>query len=336
MIAQGVRDVVLRFSAKELQRETIKTWCDRWLKTKKAEVEESTYPSYKVVITRFLDFLGERAINRDIATLDSTDIDRFRNHEATQLSRGTVNLRLTVLRICFGEAVRQGLLTSNPAAKVDNLKSSAESKRRAFTLDEVRRILRACGDDHEWRGLVLCGLYLGQRLGDLARLTWRAIDLEQDEIAFTAKKTGRRVLLPLVPQLVDYFSALPANDDPNAPIFPRSAAIKSTGTLSNQFRDILVEAGLAEPYTTNGKKGRSAARETIDVSFHSLRHTATSMLKAAGVSNALAMAIIGHESEAVSRQYTHLGNDMLRNAMAKLPDVSATTKATRGKRGANR
>ena len=73
----------------------------------------------------------------------------------------------------------------------------------------------------------------------------------------------------------------------------------------------------------NGKKGRSAARETIDVSFHSLRHTATSMLKAAGVSNAIAMQIIGHESEAVSRQYTHLSTDDLRPAMAKLPDVSA-------------
>ena len=327
IIEQGVRDAFLRANAALLPSTTIKAWCETWLAAKKIEVEESTWPSYKVVIERFLDFLGDTASNRHIATLHSTDIARFRAREATQLTRGTVNLRMTVLRICFGEAVRQELLTSNPAAKVDNLKSSAESKRRAFTLDEVKRILRACGDDDEWRGLVLCGLYLGQRLGDLARLTWRAIDLEQDEIAFTAKKTGRRVLLPLVPQLVDYFSALPANDDPNAPIFPRSAAIKSTGTLSNQFRDILVEAGLAEPYTTNGKKGRSAARETIDVSFHSLRHTATSMLKAAGVSNALAMAIIGHESEAVSRQYTHLDTDTSRRAMAKVPDVSATTKA---------
>jgi hypothetical protein len=48
------------------------------------------------------------------------------------------------------------------------------------------------------------------------------------------------------------------------------------------------------------------------------------MLKKAGVSNALAMAIIGHESEAVSRQYTHYSSDDLRAAMAKLPDVSAS------------
>ena len=41
------------------------------------------------------------------------------------------------------------------------LKSAKESNRRAFTLDEIKRILKACGDDTEWRGLVLFGLYLG-------------------------------------------------------------------------------------------------------------------------------------------------------------------------------
>src|SRR5438045_8861395 len=87
----------------------------------------------------------------------------------------------------------------------------------------------------------------GQRLGDLAKLTWRAVDLDSGEIAFTARKTGRRIVLPLVQPLVDYLSALPASDNPNAYIFPNSAQHKRTASLSNQFREILVEAGLVEP-----------------------------------------------------------------------------------------
>ena len=118
-----------------------------------------------------------------------------------------------MVRICFGEAARQGLLAVNPAVHVKLLKSTAESKRRAFTLNEIKRILRACGNDAEWRGLVLFGLYLGQRLGDLARLTWRAVNFETGEIAFTAHKTGRRIVLPLVQPLVDYLSALPASSN---------------------------------------------------------------------------------------------------------------------------
>jgi integrase len=330
VIAEGVRDVFMKANAALLPSASIKSWCETWLASKKIEVEESTYVSYKIIIQRFIDFIGDAASNRDIATLDSTDIARFRNQELTQLARGTVNLRLAVLRICFGEAVRQGLLTLNPGDRVDNLKSSAESKRRAFTLPEIQRILKAC--DTEWRGLVLFGLYTGQRLGDLARLTWRAVDLEADEIAFVAKKTGRRIVLPLMPALSDYLASLPASDDPNAPIFPRSAAMKTTGTLSCQFREVLVEAGLAEPYQSRRGNKRSTRRDTSDISFHSFRHSATSMLKNAGVSNALAMAIIGHESEAVSRTYTHHSTDDLRRAMAKLPDVSTTTKAKRTKK----
>src|SRR5205814_6532202 len=61
--------------------------------------------------------------------------------------------------------------------------------RRAFTLPEIKRILKACGDDQEWRGLILFGLYLGQRLGDLAKFTWRTVDLDAGTIAFTTDRT---------------------------------------------------------------------------------------------------------------------------------------------------
>src|SRR5205814_7668080 len=183
---------------------------------------------YKRVVERFIGFLGEAKSKRDLSTLQASDIARFRDREAKELSRSTANLSVKVLRICLCEAVRQGLLTVNPAVRVKLLKLTAESKRRAFTLDEIKRILRACDDDAEWRGLVLFGLYLGQRLGDLAKLTWRAVNLESSEIAFTTRKTGRRIVLPLVQPLGDYLASLPASDNTDAFIFPRSASVRRT------------------------------------------------------------------------------------------------------------
>jgi integrase len=214
---------------------------------------------------------------------------------------------------------------SNPAVRVKLLKSTTESKRRAFTFNEIKRILKACGDDTEWRGLVLFGLYLGRRLGDLARLTWRAVDLDTGEVAFSTRKTGRRIVLPLVPPLGDYLASLPVSDNPNAFIFPRAASAKRTASLSNQFRDILVAAGLVEPRPRGHKstgKGRDQAREASEISFHSLRHSGVTMLKAASVSDFMAREIVGHESAAVSRQYTHLTTDHKRAAMQRLPDVT--------------
>jgi integrase len=323
IIAQGVSDVILAANLESLPTASIKSWCETWLEAKAIETGEATRDRYKPIVAHFTGFLGDTKAKRDLATLQTSDIARFRDREAKQRSRATANLSLKVLRVCLGEAVRQGLVTVNPAVRVKLLKSSKESKRRAFTLPEIKRILKACGDDIEWRGLVLFGLYLGQRLGDLAKLTWRAVNLDTGEIAFATRKTGRRIVLPLVQPLVDYLSTLPSSDNPNAYIFPTAASAKRTASLSNQFRDIMAEAGLVEPRTHQSTgKGRTGAREMSEISFHSLRHSAVTMLKAAGVSDFIAREIVGHESAAVSRQYTHLTTDDKRAAMRRLPDVT--------------
>jgi integrase len=322
VIAQGVSDVFTAANIESLESATIKSWCEKWLETKSIEAEQSTHERYKRIVERFLESIGTKA-NRDVSTLQTHDVARFRDREAKERARATANLSLKVLRVCFGEAEKQDLLTVNPAKRVKLLKSSKESRRRAFTLEEVKRILKACGENVEWRGMILFGLYLGQRLGDLAKLTWRAVDLDAGEIAFATRKTGRRIVLPLVPPLIDYLSALPGSDNPNAYIFPNAAAHKRTNSLSNQFREILADAGLVEPRKhEKTKQGRSQARETSELSFHSLRHSAVTMLKAAGVSDFIAREIVGHESAAVSRQYTHLSTDDKRAAMQRLPDVT--------------
>src|SRR5262249_646379 len=227
VIARGVSDVFTAANIESLPSDSVKSWCETWLQAKAIETAESTHVRYKRAVDRFLECLGAKS-NRDLSTLHTSDIARFRDREANERAIATANINLKVLRVCLGEAVRQGLLASNPAARVKLLKSAKESKRRPFTLSEIKRILKACGGDTEWRGLVLFGLYAGQRLGDLARLTWRAADLDSGEIAFTTRKTGRRVVLPLVRPLSDYLASLAAGDNPNAFIFPRAASAKRT------------------------------------------------------------------------------------------------------------
>jgi integrase len=232
-------------------------------------------------------------------------------------------LGLKVLRACFNGAVKQGLLTSNPAKVVDVLKQRGESKRRAFTLPELRRVLDAAkGSD--WYGATLTSLYTGARLSDTARLTWRAVDLQQDTLAFVAKKTGKRVLVPLAKPLSEFLSGLPSSDAPDAPLFPSLVKL-SVSHLSDGFREVLVSAGMAEPRSHEATgKGRNAARPVAELSFHSLRHSFVSILKSTGANEAVAMALAGHETKAVSANYTHLDTTTLRGAMDKLPDVTKT------------
>ena len=148
----------------------------------------------------------------------------------------------------------------------------------------------------------------------------------------STSKTGRHQVLPIATPLRSYLAELPASDKPTAPLFPYAYEAVTTnihaGILSRQFGELLASAGLAkvtESHLSTGK-GRTAPRERNPLSFHSLRHTATSMLKAAGVSQAVARDIIGHDSAEISRHYTHVDESSKRKAIARLPDITALAK----------
>jgi len=57
------------------------------------------------------------------------------------------------------------------------------------------------------------------------------------------------------------------------------------------------------------------------LSFHALRHTAVSLLKDAGIPEAVVMELVGHDSEAMSAHYTHVGTEALAKAVAALPKI---------------
>ena len=195
-------------------------------------------------------------------------------------------------------------------------------RRRPFTLKEIKRILRVASD--EWRGIVLFGLYSGQRLGDIARLTWANVDLSRGELALVSRKTKRRIQIPLAAPLQNFLLGMDAGDDPRAPLFPKAFAAKRTGSLSNQFHAIMADAGLVEPRSHRSTgKGRDSRRAFNELSFHALRHTATSLIKNAGVSPAVVADIIGHDSPAISAHYTHIEESAKRRAVDLLPDVTA-------------
>jgi len=68
-------------------------------------------------------------------------------------------------------------------------------------------------------------------------------------------------------------------------------------------------------------KGRDAKRKFNEISFHALRHTATSLMKNMGVSPAIVQEFIGHDSEAINQHYTHIETAAMKKAADALPDI---------------
>ena len=326
---RAIADIYALANTDKLPGSTVADFMESWLKRKELEAGEKTHARYSTVVTQFTTHLGTKS-KRDIANITAADITKFRDALAKRVTVGTVNVSLKILRSAFAQARRDGMIDVNEAERVTLLKRKDRFERRPFTLDELKRILEVATD--EWKGMILFGLYTGQRLGDLASLTWQNVDLQRAELRLVTGKTGRRQIIPMAAPLLHYIDTLPAGDKPDAPLFPKIHATaqrhKHAGNLSNEFYAILVSAGMAVKKSHKAdkdpekQKGRSAKREQNELSFHSLRHTATSLLKSAGVSDAVAMEFVGHDSKSVSRQYTHIPTEMLKQAAAKLPDVT--------------
>lgn len=320
-----ISDIYAIANRDEMNSSSIKDFLDQWLKTKELEATEKTHARYETAVGHLLGYLGTRA-KKDLIHLNSKELTKFRDQLAGKLSAGSVNITLKIIRAALGHARRQGLVDVNEAERVSILKRKDSGRaRRAFTLAELQKILQVADD--EWRGMILIGLYTGLRLADVVGLTWSNLDMLRQEITVTTGKTGRTQILPLAKPVVEYLEGLAASDDPEAPLFPDASAAHNRsqygGTLSNQFHRILVSAGLAKVRSKeNTGKGHGARRQSSELSFHSLRHTATSLLKNAGVSDVVARDIIGHESIAVSRQYTHIETETKRRAIDMMPDVT--------------
>ena len=176
VIAAGVADVLMA-TGQTLPSATIRAWFKRWLEFKEIENEQRTHERYELSVRRFLNYLGSKA-DRDLTALTADELIRFRDETAKTLSTTSCNMDLKVLRACLGSAVRQDLIEKNVAKNVASLKQRGEHKRRGFTLVEIQKVLSVCDErGGEWRGLVLTAVYTGQRLGDVARLTWQQVDL---------------------------------------------------------------------------------------------------------------------------------------------------------------
>jgi integrase len=304
---------------------TVREFFTSYLERIKGEVSRATVAAYKGATTKFLAWLGAEA-DAEIHRVSKQHIRRFRDKVAGELHPNTANQIVRNLRVFFNAAKADGYVDSVPCDGLKSLKKPTERTRRGFTVEELRVVIKEAKGT-EWASMVIFGLYTGQRLGDLARLKWTSIDLEEGVVRLTTGKTGTVVIVPMCKPLEDHVLSLPAGDKPDAYVHPELGALAEFSNggphLSRQFGDLLARCGFRELNTNHAKiEGRTSKLRAVKaLSFHSLRHSAVSMMKNAGIPAVVVQDIVGHASEAVSQVYTKIETETKRTALAKLPTI---------------
>jgi integrase len=309
-------EILQSVSGDALRVFTVADWFHHFVAQKTKSRAAKTAARHQQLKHEFLEYLGPRA-RLNIAALTSKDIAAFRDHRASRgLAPATVNHDVKMLSAAFNAASKQGHISVNPCAAIEPLKHKAQRK-AVFEPEQVSALLKAAEGD--WRGLILTAFYSGARLSDAANLRWRNVDLvsEIKTIRFTQGKTGREIVTVIHPALEDYLLSLPAPKSDEAFLFP-SVAERSTSQLAREFHQIFGRTGIEQRVIRErAKSGRSVNA----FSFHSLRHSFSSLLANAGIAEETRMALTGHTTREVHQRYTHRDLSILRDAVAVLPRI---------------
>jgi integrase len=324
---QQIQEALVRLheqaTGAKVPRYTVVEYVAEWIKGKSVSTKPSTLAFYKSAIANFTEFLKGRA-GKPLLLISKQDVTAFRNDLASRVSAKTANHGLKCVKMLFKSAKRDGVIAEDPSEFVDPVRREQGVKKQPFSIDQLRAILSVA--DEEWRSMIYFGLYTGQRLADIANLTWGNIDITRGELRLATRKTGKVLVLPLAAPLLTNIERLPSSDDPHAPLHPKAHAILQkegkSSSLSRRFADLLADAGLREKKSHKKSQARSLDRRTVEpLSFHSLRRSATTFMHEAGIPQAVVQAMIGHDSAAVHDLYISVGRDALEKAAAALPEL---------------
>ena len=320
-VRKVVAELVEQATGEALHFQTVADYFTHWKKQWDAGKAKNTAIKYTQTVDSFLKAIGKRA-GQPLGNIGPGDLEKWRD----ALQKGgrtpaTVNFNLKVVSIAFQKAQKLGYITINPCHGLEAIRDDTEAERDVFTPEQVSA-LTAAGKGTDWEGAVLVAYFTGLRLGDVATLTWAEVDTTGARGWFLRRKTGKtkkEVAIPIHPSLRAFLE--PRQGFGRAPLFRTLHNGKPGGKtgLSTQFKNLMEKAGIRGRVLREGGGG---ARQTSSLSFHSLRHSFTSAMANAGVSEEVRMLLTGHSTRRAHKTYTHHEEDQVWAAIATVPGVA--------------
>lgn len=223
-------------------------------------------------------------------------------------SRRQADYAWQVLARVLSWAKGRGLIAANPCERGGRLYGGTRADKIWTDADEAA-LMSSAPEHLTWA--LQCGLWLGQREGDLLRLSWSAYDGQK--VRLRQSKTGTRVVIPVGAPLKAMLDAIPK----------RSTVILTTSA--------------GRPWTEDGFRSswrKACAKAGITgVTFNDLRGTAVTRLALAGCTEAEIATITGHSLRDVrsilDAHYLHRDPALAESAIHKLEmRISAKRKGT--------
>lgn len=313
---------------------TMGEWADRWLRTTRHQVRPSTFSSYQWALAPATDAKSVRNLRARLGDIRLGNLRPSQVEEAVAgmiddgMKPSTAMLARRVLGGCLAAAVRDGLIVRNAAAESRPPRLPA-TERRSLSPVELRRLLDVAATDNLIGAAIEVLAATGMRRGELLGLRWSDWDREAGTI------TIRRALVRGVDG--------PALSEPKTATSRRVIALPSLAQAALERRREQQEGEMASEYWSGGSDPlvfadevgrrihpvafgsafrRMAGRAGLEgVTPHVMRHSAASLLLAAGVPPRDVAESLGHSTRVLLRTYAHALPDSKSRVAAAMDEV---------------
>ena len=263
---------------------------------------------YCLGLRRQLELLAKNCGWKNLELVTADSFRRWRD-KAYKLTDKTLNEYLTSANSFMNWLMREERLSRNPLISVQRMERRQESKyrRRALTDAEAKRLIATAG---EWSHLYWLAVETGLRRGELEKLEWRDLAIDQDNPFLRARatttKNGKADQLPLCPEIAACFLKLrPVPFVPGAKVF---------GKLPDMDR-VRVDYKKANIQPVDA--------EVRIADFHGFRHTLGTRLALSNAPIPTAMKLLRHsDPKLTTKVYTDAGQLPTRETMLALPSLA--------------
>ena len=261
-----------------------------------------TKATWGQAIEHFGNFAGENIAFGDITPIK---LDKFKAYLLSKVSANTAILYFTHIKAALAQAVRENILTVNPASQTTAIRRT-QTLPVHLSIKEIRKLSKTPCSNDQVKQAFLFSCFSGLRYSDVSRLTWA--NIKGEYLEFSQTKTGTPENLPLSSEALR--------------ILRKQKKAKPSPHLVREIPPGTVFF-LPNACNINRILKTWAKSASIDksLSFHKARHSFATVALSSGIDIYTVSKLLGHKNLATTQVYGKIVDEKKRQAINKFPSL---------------
>lgn len=294
-----------------------------FVESKRFDLVPIVYNTYKNYVKKIGEFFKKENTNLLLSEVKTKDINDFYTHLRSKgLKVVTTRRYACVLRPAFKKAYSEDLIEKNPYEKATVLPSNVNEQYESeyLTKDESIDFLQKI-KGHQLEKLFTLTLYLGLRRSELLGIKWTHIDFENHKVlikgsvqkmkkeflfAENNKTLKSRDCLIMSSHVETVFKQIKAEIEENKKIFGNA--------YNNDYSEFVCVNEIGELYNPDylSKQIKVIVKKhnLKDIHFHSLRHSACSLIYSETKDLILTQKLLRHVDIRTTENYIHTEDEL--------------------------